>query len=844
MDITSDKDQEQQEQQEPLKLKIDAHVIQQLGAELISGPDIALVELIKNSHDADASFCYIEVDTEYQETIENLEIINGKEVKTERTYKGRISVRDNGHGMNRDRINRSWLTVSYSEKKEAKEKGLITNKYDRTLVGDKGLGRLGSMQLGALCRISTHYEANEPGISVSFDWDDFSHGKTIDNIRIDEKKLPPKPTSGTTIESIGLRNLDFWKSHESNAVKNKIASMVSPHGQISDFKTFYVSNGINEELEVISNQLLEQASSSFEFEVTNSEAIVTGQIDLMPFKPTSIDKRRTAYENHVSPDNGVALVNYLKKQPRLNDYGLEHSEGKFFLKFKHRIAFDEMSSVLVSEYFPGTFNAKIYNFILTKEALNVEDISLKTMRDTIKQISGDISVYRDGFKVGSGDKDWLGLSRDMTSGSGAYSLRPLNVTGYVNLNWYENKHLIEKSDRESFVDNNQYRAFYTLCRHFISTINSFLNYSRRSAISFLDEMILEDAGKPKGYSAKQATRELDNIVRKSVQLQPQVEKVTQKVKKTFTEKREEIDKAINENQQDMFSDPILAKKLESIKELVSSLEAEVNTSLKQYKSFTDDLAKHIHSTTKVIDEIQNYENQIKNFYDHVAIGLSAQTLAHEANEQIRNTRLHLNAAKKRVEDLGIKDVVLTKELNGIRGDTQVLSKAISSLNPLVKAQRQVMEEINISSFVNDYFELREGYFSSKGIDIKVLDKVNSKSVFFNRGKLYQIIDNIVRNSEHWLTIYKAHYPNEEHSIYISVDNSVITIWDSAKGIRPALEDVLFDMFATDKEYGQGLGLYIVQTLLKERECSIKLLEERNKFGRRYKFEINLVEALV
>ncbi len=165
----------------------------------------------------------------------------------------------------------------------------------------------------------------------------------------------------------------------------------------------------------------------------------------------------------------------------------------------------------------------------------------------------------------------------------------------------------------------------------------------------------------------------------------------------------------------------MAEKLASIKDLVTSLESEVNTSLKQYKAFTDDLASHIHSTTKVIDEIKSYENQIKNFYDHVTIGLSAQTLAHEANEQIRNTRLHLNAAKKRVEDLGIKDVPLTKELNGIRGDTQVLSKAISSLNPLVKSQRQVVEEISISDFVYDYFELREGYFSSKGLEIKLDD---------------------------------------------------------------------------------------------------------------------------
>ncbi|TOM29251.1 hypothetical protein CGH79_25030, partial [Vibrio parahaemolyticus] len=87
----------------PLRLKIDAHVIQQLGAELISGPDIALLELVKNSHDADASFCHIEINTNY------VEKIGGK------TYKGKITIQDNGHGMSRDVINKSWLTVSYSE---------------------------------------------------------------------------------------------------------------------------------------------------------------------------------------------------------------------------------------------------------------------------------------------------------------------------------------------------------------------------------------------------------------------------------------------------------------------------------------------------------------------------------------------------------------------------------------------------------------------------------------------------------------------------------------------------------------------------------------------------------
>ena len=383
-----------------------------------------------------------------------------------------------------------------------------------------------------------------------------------------------------------------------------------------------------------------------------------------------------------------------------------------------------------------------------------------------------------------------------------------------------------------------------MCRHFIDTVNLFLNTTRRESLKFLDRKIEEDAGKPKSYSAKQATIELDTIVKESKKIQPKVAKAAQAVKATFIQKKIEIDDAISDNEASLFVDPVLINQLESLKSIVSSLELEVNAHLQQYKDFTDNLASHIHSTNKVISEIQNYENQIRNFYDHVAIGLSAQTLAHEANEQIRNTRLHLNAARKRIEALGINDAPLMKELNGIRGDTQVLSKAISSLNPLVKAQRQVMENINISEFVNDYFDLRHGYFSSKDITIKIDDKGNSRLILFNRGKLYQIIDNIIRNSEHWLTIFKAHNPNELFTITIRIDSNKITISDSGKGIRPALEDVLFDMFATDKEFGQGLGLYITQSLLLERGCSIKLLDDRNKFGRKFKFEINLIEASV
>ncbi|MBF4318602.1 hypothetical protein EAY30_27425, partial [Vibrio anguillarum] len=109
--------------------------------------------------------------------------------------------------------------------------------------------------------------------------------------------------------------------------------------------------------------------SIFDFEVTDTEAIVKGKIDLLPYKPKSTDDRRAPFDNHVLSDNGIALLDYIKKQPRLQDYEFTHSESKYFLNFEHRISFDELSTALITESFPGVFQAKIFNFLLNKEAL-------------------------------------------------------------------------------------------------------------------------------------------------------------------------------------------------------------------------------------------------------------------------------------------------------------------------------------------------------------------------------------------------------------------------------------------------------------------------------------------
>src|SRR5262245_42685251 len=78
---------------------IDASVVFQLGEHLISDVIQALVELVKNAYDADASFVKVTVDTESR----------APDGSRYHNAVGFVSVEDDGHGMGRSDIENGWL---------------------------------------------------------------------------------------------------------------------------------------------------------------------------------------------------------------------------------------------------------------------------------------------------------------------------------------------------------------------------------------------------------------------------------------------------------------------------------------------------------------------------------------------------------------------------------------------------------------------------------------------------------------------------------------------------------------------------------------------------------------
>ena len=214
------------------QFKINPHVIRQLGSELVSDSVTAIMELIKNSYDADADFVKVTIDTE--ETLQDNRLFyNGG--------KGYILIEDDGDGMNENTIRDSWLVISYSKKRAVNGVKPKTTKK-RTPLGDKGLGRLSTQRLAEVCEIFSKTELDDY-IHAGFEWTSFDK---VDNLSAVEVKMNNEPfgyNKGTKLVLTGLCDKTSWSGDNLEKFKAQISQLISPYQENKPFKVYLTING-------------------------------------------------------------------------------------------------------------------------------------------------------------------------------------------------------------------------------------------------------------------------------------------------------------------------------------------------------------------------------------------------------------------------------------------------------------------------------------------------------------------------------------------------------------------------------------------------------------------------
>ena len=205
---------------EPLKSSLvkfepRARLLKLLGGELIRDDVMAIVELVKNAHDADASKIKL--------------TFNGT-----RSGDGEILVEDDGEGMGLEVFRTGWMQPAGSRKRK---KEFHYTRSGRRVLGEKGVGRFAVDRLGGQVQLISRARGEATELVADFDWDEFDDGdRPLSDVQSTLTERSPERFSdntGTLLKISGLRSR--WTERNFRKLSSRLKRLISPFGNGDDF---------------------------------------------------------------------------------------------------------------------------------------------------------------------------------------------------------------------------------------------------------------------------------------------------------------------------------------------------------------------------------------------------------------------------------------------------------------------------------------------------------------------------------------------------------------------------------------------------------------------------------
>jgi signal transduction histidine kinase len=826
-----------------LHFEVDPSVVYQLGESLITDAVQALIELVKNCYDADGSYAKVIIDTQNLNKPDDsffAEDTNG------------IIIEDDGFGMTFEDIQNGWLKISSRRKLEQKLEKKTTPK-GRTPLGDKGLGRLGVQKLGNNLEIYTKAK-NKQAYHIGFSWLDFATAPSIDKVEIKIDKIDFSKNAGTRIVISDLIEPNIWEGKAIKNLENELSKIISPYKEIREFIVYVNIDNKTLHLQEMSEAIRNIALIRYKLIFADNIFKVSGKVKLDYFYPSN-KAEEELFHDIVESNNGINFFDFLSHKSLSKSFNLRKSKSnKWFAEFATEINISDIDGIYFipkekAEKFtrqsdksdinneianPGNFNGEIDYYNLDNNVFKRQTVfdKLSEYRNYIKELSG-IRLYRDGFGIRI-DHDWLKLGTQWTSATSYYGLKPDNTLGYISLSAYNNINLEETTDREGFKDTAYYRNFFLLMQNFVAFTNTIQGFLRRSWNEYKNYINEATTNVKESESIENISNIIKNNLLESVQHKKDIRVFQDRLTNNLQESRN----LIKEVKLTRKIAPDMQNRLVNMIDDLEYLVQSANEILKNLQNYFDKL-ENSKSLEDVIDNrVAKLKEQLEQMYETVALGLTAEALSHEIFNITDQLAIRSKKVKKTIENT--KNDTLLVFLEYVNSSVIALRKQVSFLSPSLRYVREERHEIILSVFIKEIVEFYEQKLDHNSIKIKmnILNNADLK-IKMNKGKLIQVVDNLIINSEYWLKedIKQKRIP--EGKIIIDINVPYLLIYDNGRGINNNIEDIIFEPFITAKAKGRGLGLFIVSQLLDSEGCAIRLMMERNKDNRLFKFQINL-----
>jgi len=796
--------------------KVSSRAGKLLGRENFSNPEGAIIELVKNSYDADAKNCVVVFDINYKTIINKIKKTRKKVIDNKTSH---IFIIDNGEGMTDTVINKQWMQIGTGNK----EFNSISNKT-RIKTGSKGIGRFALDRLGTISEMWTHSkdEKDNIGFYWKMNWNQFDNSdKSISEIEADliknstnQNNILSKNLSNSNTINDFISNIDFnigtilkisnlkddWFNKDIESVFKNLEALIPPKELKIPFDVYFHHIQQAKEFGKVETAFFDD----YDYKVFAKYNANTLNVD---FKIT---------RNELDVELIKKKYLFLHKK-RKSPYDFKTIEKKTFYYSKNidsilKWNLDDENTKLLKDV--GSFNLTFYYLkysVSKKEGYPFKSINTKERRSVLDKFGG-MKIYRDSFRVrpyGDSGNDWLKLgARVAQSPAGAgqrigdWRVRPEQTAGIITISRKINPLLKDKSDRGALQENNSFETFKNII---IGVIHEF----ELDRTKILNPYFL--------YKKEVAER----IQEELIQIRAE----------------ELADKIIGERKK--AEQKYYGKKFNEIDLFKQKMEEEEKKSYE--RTFKDTFRKMEEEfLSKEYDEIV----QVRAL---ASLGLVVSSFAHELKE-IRNNSTEIKSLKKIFISLISEN---KKKLEEYRDGIDILellnenSKKIKhwinySLTAIKKDKRK-RKDLNLTSFFKKTDKTWMKIFKSKGIKFTIIDKIEDLDYFFRAFEMDMntIFTNLINNS---IDSFSNLTIIQERNILISVEltkNTIEIIYsDDGTGLSNVFQDKeeIFLPFTTTKkdskgeEIGTGLGMYLVKNVIADNNGSIIILEPKKGFS--------------
>lgn len=408
------------------KIRPSSRIINTIGKDLIKDVYAAIIELVKNSYDADSNS--VDIILHYDKENRLLKTI----------------VKDQGHGMSLDTITDVWLVPATSDKivRKRSPKG-------RFFQGKKGIGRYAAGMLGDLLLMEST-DINNNLSKVLIDFNEITNAKFLSDVDILIETGEVNDTPGVSMEMTlsEMREediLELWDEKQLDKLELELKKLKSPLVKNTE-DTFEIS------LEYIDIPYIKSGTETIAY-LNKSE-----KIEPLPI----VDYYD--YRVHGSVDNDGKAILYYTNQ-NIENLKEEKIELQVDLNDSKKYCGNIQIDYRVFDRDPESIER------LLDRGLRTHSIGKLEARKLLDSMYG-IGIYRDVFRIrpyGDQDYDWLDLDKDRVSNP-SFNIGMNQIIGFVAIEHENLSNLYEKSARDGLIENSNFLGLQNISKEILSKV--------------------------------------------------------------------------------------------------------------------------------------------------------------------------------------------------------------------------------------------------------------------------------------------------------------------------------------------------------------------------------------